>query len=140
RFARAVPCTEAREGERADAERDFGAGGLTTDRWLIGARRDAVVSVETEVKYRLRHPAEHERLRTAPGQIGAEPRPIRQELNLRFDTAKGKLKRQGRALRLRLVDGTATLTLKGPARRRGGLKTREEVELDVGDVDAGLAL
>ncbi|HEY3108323.1 MAG TPA: class IV adenylate cyclase [Chloroflexota bacterium] len=129
----------ARRG-RAKAERAAGDGGLTTDRWLIGARRDAVVSVETEVKYRFGHPVEHDRLRAGLVELGAEARPIRHELNLRFDTSKGKLKRQGRVLRLRLVEGTATLTLKGPARRRGGLKTREEVELEVPDVDAGLAV
>jgi adenylate cyclase, class 2 len=111
------------------------------DRWLLGHRRDTVVAIETEVKYRLAHPAELDRLRVRLVELGAVAQPIRQELNLRFDTSKGKLKQRGRVLRLRIVEGSAaTLTLKGPAGRRGGLTSREEVAMRVPDVDATLAV
>ena len=97
---------------------------------------------ETEVKYRLEGPQEHDRLRARLQELGARGEPLRRETNLRFDTRKGKLKRRGRALRLRAVDHAieARLTLKGRAARNEGLKHRHEIEVDVSDIRQMLAL
>jgi adenylate cyclase class 2 len=97
---------------------------------------------ETEVKYRLAGPEEHDRLRSRLTELGARGEPMRRETNLRFDTRKGKLKRRGRALRLRAVDHAieARLTLKGRAARNEGLKSRHEIEVDVSDIRQMLAL
>jgi adenylate cyclase class 2 len=62
------------------------------------------------------------------------------ETNRLYDNADGSLRREGRGLRLRscrVLDGPArssTLTYKGPM-RESALKQREEVEIEVGDVD-----
>jgi adenylate cyclase class 2 len=97
---------------------------------------------ETEVKYRLEGPQEHDRLRSKLEELGARGEPMRRETNLRFDTRKGKLKRRGRAVRLRAVDHAleGRLTLKGRAARSEGLKSRHEIEVDVSDIRQMLAL
>ena len=97
---------------------------------------------ETEVKYRLEGPQEHDRLRARLEELGARGEPLRRETNLRFDTRKGRLKRRGRALRLRAVDHAieARLTLKGRAARNEGMKHRHEIEVDVSDIRQMLAL
>jgi adenylate cyclase class 2 len=97
---------------------------------------------ETEVKYRLDGPEEHDLLRARLQELGAHGEPLRRETNLRFDTRKGKLKRRGRALRLRAVDHEiqGRLTLKGRAARNAGMKSRHEIEVDVSDIRQMLAL
>src|ERR1051326_4989076 len=97
---------------------------------------------ETEVKYRLDGPQEHDRLREKLQELGAHGEPLRRETNLRFDTRRGKLKRLGRALRLRALDHeiTGRLTLKGRKARQQGFKSRHEIEVDVSAIRQMLAL
>ena len=64
---------------------------------------------------------------------GAPDRPRHAESNVLFDDASGRLAASGCALRLRLAEGKAILTFKGPARFASGIKTREERETAVGD-------
>jgi adenylate cyclase class 2 len=72
--------------------------------------------------------------------MGAELRsPRRFEDNRLFDLADGALERSGGLLRLRLCDGRAVLTGKGPAppaALRAGYKVRTEEETEVADPDA----
>ena len=56
------------------------------------------------------------------------------ELNLRFDTPDGALKREGRTLRLRR-DTATTLTYKGPSSFRDGVRSRIELEVAVEDLE-----
>jgi adenylate cyclase class 2 len=58
------------------------------------------------------------------------------EDNLLFDDAQGTLRGSGRMLRLRRAAGAARVTFKGPATFAEGVKSREELELDVSDPDA----
>jgi|CXWL01.1.fsa_nt_gi adenylate cyclase class 2 len=101
--------------------------------------------LEIEIKARV---DSHEPVRRQLQAAGAEYIGRVIEVNRFFDNADCSLRRQGRGLRLRSCDtGTAnkaaeggcppsaTLTYKGPL-RESPLKTREEVELDVSDVDA----
>jgi len=62
------------------------------------------------------------------------------EENWVLDTPSGRLEGEGRLLRLRRAAGTWLLTLKGPSRREGGHKLREESETEVGDGEVLLAL
>jgi adenylate cyclase class 2 len=68
------------------------------------------------------------------------------EDNLLFDDAQGTQRRAGRLLRLRRAGGAATVTWKGPAALAEGVRSREELELDVSDAEvferilAGLGL
>ncbi len=57
------------------------------------------------------------------------------EINLRFDTPDGELRRQGRVLRLRR-DRQAWLTYKAGRKIEDGLHRREEIEFQVSDFDA----
>ncbi len=57
------------------------------------------------------------------------------EINLRFDTPSGELRRQGRVLRLRR-DQHAWLTYKAGRSVEDGLHRREEIEFQVSDFDA----
>ena len=54
------------------------------------------------------------------------------EINLRFDTAEGDLKREKKVLRLR-QDTASRLTFKGPDGDKGGVRAREEIEFTVSD-------
>ena len=56
------------------------------------------------------------------------------EINLRFDTPENDLRRAGRALRLRR-DAVTTLTYKGPSEMQDGIRSREELEVEVSDLD-----
>jgi adenylate cyclase class 2 len=67
-------------------------------------------------------------------------RPRHFEDNLLFDDAQSGLRRAGRLLRLRRAGGVATVTWKGPAAHAAGVKSREELELQVSDADAFQAL
>lgn len=58
------------------------------------------------------------------------------EDNVLFDDAQGSLARSERVLRLRRAGGKAILTFKGPAEVAGGVKSREELELEISDPSA----
>jgi adenylate cyclase class 2 len=58
------------------------------------------------------------------------------EDNLLFDDAQGSLRHAGRVLRLRRAGDQATVTWKGPAAYTEGVKSREELELQVSDPGA----
>jgi len=62
-------------------------------------------------------------------------RPRCRELNLRFDTPSGDLKRAHRVLRLRRSDAVR-LTYKGPTDTSQGVAARQEIELAVDDFEA----
>lgn len=57
------------------------------------------------------------------------------ETNIVFDTADGRMKRNGELLRLRRQGARTLLTFKGPG-RAAKHKSREEVEVDVSDGEA----
>jgi adenylate cyclase, class 2 len=75
-------------------------------------------------------------------KIGARLRELKAELiqprvhetNLRFDTPDGKLRREGRVLRLR-QDDQARMTYKGPSDKSNGVMSREEIEFVVEDFE-----
>jgi adenylate cyclase class 2 len=97
---------------------------------------------EIEIKLRIRDaPALRKKLRTA----GA--RPIRRvhEMNTLFDTPRGALRKRGILLRLRVEtpvgqkrSAATIVTLKGPSQANRKYKVREEINLGMGDVGAGL--
>ncbi len=71
--------------------------------------------------------------------LGAELiQPRVHETNLRFDTAGRDLRRAKQVLRLR-HDDQARMTFKGPAQKRGGVMSREEIEFVVEDFDRARA-
>jgi adenylate cyclase class 2 len=88
---------------------------------------------ETEAKFYIQHPADLERRVQALGAEPSEPRVL--EVNLRFDTPTGRLRRAGRVLRLR-QDKSARLTYKEDSRFEGGALNRREVEFSVSDFNA----
>jgi adenylate cyclase class 2 len=91
-------------------------------------------AVETEVKFYVQDlPAVRERLTEAGASVLAKRV---HELNLRFDTAAQELRRSGRALRLRR-DDSITLTFKGPSNTADGIRTREEIEVRLDDLERG---
>ncbi len=61
-------------------------------------------------------------------------RPRVHEVNLRFDTSLGDLKRQDQVLRLRQGDDFR-LAFKGPTDAKSGVAEREEIEFAVADFD-----
>lgn len=65
--------------------------------------------------------------------------PRMHEVNLRFDTPDGELKRTFRVLRLR-QDNVAHLTYKGPGEVLDGVRLRQELETVVGDFSSTNAL
>lgn len=66
--------------------------------------------------------------------------PPERETNILLDTEQAELGREGRVLRLRSIGGRRRLTLKGPATFEGTIKSREELEVEVGDVDTVAAI
>ena len=92
---------------------------------------------EIEVKFRLDgRTAFEERLAAAgAGREGTES-----ERNVLFDDEAGSLKAAGCALRLRTTERGALLTYKGRASFSGGVKSRLELESDVGSPGAVAAL
>jgi adenylate cyclase class 2 len=62
------------------------------------------------------------------------------ETNVLFDRADGRLKAAGSALRVRRYGGRWVLTYKGPSTYRGGVREREELELEVADGDTLAAI
>jgi len=97
-------------------------------------------SIESELKFRVGGPRDHTRLRSALRTIGAKVEGTYDEENFRFQ-GPGKTTRRT-TLRLRVLDGgpRAILTAKGPARFFGGIKVREETEVEVVDGHATLDL
>ena len=89
---------------------------------------------EIEVKFYLQHPFE------LPGRIlaagGRLRRPRTLEINQRYDTASGSLRRSGRLLRLRR-DERVHLTFKDNTRVEDGVLRRRELEVTLDDFDHG---
>src|SRR5512146_1132736 len=85
---------------------------------------------ETEAKFYVQHPEE---LQKRVDGLNAQLVDMRvHELNLRFDTPAGDLRRAGRVLRLR-EDKRVRLTYKDSERISAGTLSRREVEVGVSD-------
>ncbi len=92
---------------------------------------------ETEIKLRLRGAAHGRKLLKAHGFRLLKPR-VR-ESNTLFDTANGRLKRGGTAMRIRQAGPRATFTYKGVA-ATGRHKSREELEIEIQDATVFAAI
>lgn len=66
--------------------------------------------------------------------------PASLERNWVLDQADRRLQRGGQLLRVRQWRGEVTLTFKGPATFAAGVKSREELEVSVGDAEQLLAI
>ena len=97
-------------------------------------------TIESELKFRVSGPGDHAKLRTQLLNRGAHLNGRYKEENFRFN-GPGKSTRNT-TLRLRVFDGgpRGVLTAKGPANFEGGVKSREETEVDVADAHATLDL
>lgn len=97
-------------------------------------------SVECELKFKVQGPKDHARLRALLRKRGARVEGKYDEENYRFN-GPGKSTRRT-TLRLRVLDGgpRGVLTAKGPASFVGGVKVREETEVEVKDAHATLDL
>ena len=97
---------------------------------------------EVEIKYRLPHAADHERLRQRLAALGAQPAPVQHEENVLFDSERGDLKQRQALLRIRRVNGGrgGPLTYKGAPTQTNGVKARAEIEVAVADAAATQAL
>ena len=95
-------------------------------------------TIESELKFRLTGPQDHRKLRDRLRQRGAKAGGHYREENFRF-SGPGKSTRNT-TLRLRVLNGGphGVLTAKGPAKFDGGVKIREETEIEVKDVHATL--
>jgi predicted adenylyl cyclase CyaB len=95
-------------------------------------------SVECELKFKVRGPKDHARLRALLRERGAQFEGKYDEENYRFN-GPGKSTRRT-TLRLRVLDGgpRGVLTVKGPAKFVGRVKVREETEIEVKDAHATL--
>jgi adenylate cyclase, class 2 len=95
-------------------------------------------TIESELKFRLTGPNDHRKLRRLLRERGAKLSGHYREENFRFN-GPGKSTRNT-TLRLRVLNGGphGVLTAKGPALFDGGVKIREETEIDVKDVHATL--
>jgi len=103
---------------------------------LARPKRDR--TIESELKFRLTGEKDHVKLRSLLRERGAHLSARYREENYRFN-GPGKSTRNI-TLRLRVLNGGphGVLTAKGPATFDGGVKTREETEIDVKDVHATL--
>jgi len=103
---------------------------------LARAKRDR--TIESELKFRLTGENDHVKLRAMLRERGAHMSARYREENYRFN-GPGKSTRYT-TLRLRVLNGGphGVLTAKGPAKFDGGVKTREETEIEVKDVHATL--
>jgi predicted adenylyl cyclase CyaB len=97
-------------------------------------------TIESELKFRVSGPADHAKLRTQLVKRSAHLTGRYKEENYRLN-GPGKSTRNT-TLRLRVFDGgpRGVLTAKGPAKFEGGVKSREETEVDVADAHATLDL
>jgi predicted adenylyl cyclase CyaB len=95
-------------------------------------------AIESELKFRLTGEKDHAKLRAMLRERGAHMNGRYREENYRFN-GPGKSTRNT-TLRLRVLNGGphGVLTAKGPAKFDGGVKTREETEIEVRDVHATL--
>ena len=95
-------------------------------------------TIESELKFRLTGANDHRKLRAMLRERGAVNTAHYREENYRFQ-GPGKSTRKT-TLRLRVLNGgpQGVLTAKGPAKFNGGVKTREETEIDVRDTHATL--
>ena len=102
----------------------------------IRPKRDR--TIESELKFRLTGDNDHRKLRAMLRDRGAKNSARYREENYRFN-GPGKSTRNT-TLRLRVLNGgpQGMLTAKGPARFNGGVKTREETEIEVRDTHATL--
>ena len=103
---------------------------------MARAKRDR--TIESELKFRLTGEKDHVKLRANLRERGARLSARYREENYRFN-GPGKSTRNT-TLRLRVLNGGphGVLTTKGPATFDGGVKTREETEIEVKDVHAAL--
>ena len=97
-------------------------------------------TIESELKFRVRGTRDHTKLRDLLRRRGGKLVGRYKEDNYRFN-GPGKSTRNT-TLRLRVLNGgpRGVLTAKGPATFEGGVKIREETEVDVPDVHATLDL
>lgn len=95
-------------------------------------------TIESELKFRVAGGDDHRKLTALVKQRGAKLTGRYKEENYRFN-GPGKSTRNT-TLRLRVFNGGphGVLTAKGPASFAGGVKSREETEIDVTDVHATL--
>ena len=103
---------------------------------MARAKRDR--TIESELKFRLTGEKDHAKLRAILRERGARLSARYREENYRFN-GPGKSTRNT-TLRLRVLNGGphGVLTAKGPSTFDGGVKTREETEIEVKDVHATL--
>ena len=95
-------------------------------------------TIESELKFRVAGQSDHDKLRRMLQQRGAKLVGRYKEENFRFN-GPGKSTRNT-TLRLRVLTGgpRGVLTAKGPAKFDGGVKSREETEIEIRDVHATL--
>ena len=95
-------------------------------------------TIESELKFRVAGRRDHDKLRDQLRKRGGKLIGRYREDNYRFN-GPGKSTRNT-TLRLRILNGgpKGVLTAKGPATFDGGVKIREETEVDVADVHATL--
>jgi adenylate cyclase class 2 len=85
---------------------------------------------ETEVKFRV---SNRRALEEALLRLGAAPGASALERDLLLDDHSGSLRLRGVAVRIRETAGSALLTFKGPKEIRAGVRSRVELETEVGD-------
>lgn len=66
--------------------------------------------------------------------------PPQREVNILLDSSDRTLEESQRVLRLRRIGDRQLLTLKGPARFEDKIKHREELEIEVSDIDTLMAI
>ena len=87
---------------------------------------------ETEIKLKLDAPVA--RVAARIRSLGATlHRPRHFEDNIILDDSRGRLRRGGSLLRVRVTRAGSVLTFKGPRRITGGAKTRLEIETEIPD-------
>ena len=93
-------------------------------------------TIESEIKFRVAGPGDHQKLRGLLRKRGAKLVGTYREDNFRFN-GPGKSTRNT-TLRLRVLDGgpRGVLTAKGPAKFDGGVKSRDETEVELADAHA----
>lgn len=92
--------------------------------------------LEMEVKFYLNDPAGYEKRLRSIGASLKQPRT--HELNYRFDTPDLALTRAHRVLRLR-QDQNVILTYKGPSQSNQPVSIRQEIEMEVNDLNTARA-
>lgn len=93
--------------------------------------------LEQEAKFRIDHLDELAARLKELGAVCTQPRTF--EVNLRFDTADGRLAAAYQVLRLR-QDQRSRLTFKGPSDPNSTIASRREIEVEVGDLATARAI